>query len=383
MQISIHVPREGDDNTSTIHILAGFLNFYPRPPRGGRPSSWPTRCAARKFLSTSPARGTTFQLLPHLGIHGISIHVPREGDDLAYSASCGARRLFLSTSPARGTTGWFAKIKEETKYFYPRPPRGGRPAQELRIIRYIRFLSTSPARGTTAKASLTFLAPPEFLSTSPARGTTRPFGGNQLHVVISIHVPREGDDATTPPSRSPKPNFYPRPPRGGRPFRFLSFQRVHAISIHVPREGDDVLGLLALPVSPISIHVPREGDDTLRYSAIASTSISIHVPREGDDERPAPTGTKALPISIHVPREGDDFACALVVQGGSFLSTSPARGTTPRGYKSHYSAIYFYPRPPRGGRQQPVCHPRRPGVISIHVPREGDDASAHAGIDSA
>ena len=57
-EISIHVPREGDDF--------------------GRTHSFPHRLL---FLSTSPARGTT--LADHetrLRVL-ISIHVPREGDD--------------------------------------------------------------------------------------------------------------------------------------------------------------------------------------------------------------------------------------------------------------------------------------------------------------
>ena len=33
------------------------------------------------------------------------------------------------------------------------------------------------------------------------------------------------------------------------------------ISIHVPREGDDLQRLQRLPRFRISIHVPREGDD--------------------------------------------------------------------------------------------------------------------------
>ena len=57
----------------------------------------------------------------------------------------------------------------------------------------------------------------------------------------------------------------------------------------------------------ISIHVPREGDDSLTACAPSTTRISIHVPREGDD----------------TPSAG----------GGTATSN-------------------FYPRPPRGGRQQ-------------------------------
>ena len=56
------------------------------------------------------------------------------------------------------------------------------------------------------------------------------------------------------------------------------------ISIHVPREGDDAQGVLPLRGRVISIHVPREGDDTLAAAReLGIEVISIHVPREGDD----------------------------------------------------------------------------------------------------
>ena len=56
------------------------------------------------------------------------------------------------------------------------------------------FQSTSPVRGTTVMPYY-----PEamavFQSTSPVRGTTAGFEQRLSAVEISIHVPREGDDA--------------------------------------------------------------------------------------------------------------------------------------------------------------------------------------------
>ena len=56
--ISIHVPREGDD--SNIVFPSSFLLL---------------------FQSTSPARGTTTSDTQIIQMEAISIHVPREGDD--------------------------------------------------------------------------------------------------------------------------------------------------------------------------------------------------------------------------------------------------------------------------------------------------------------
>ena len=56
------------------------------------------------------------------------------------------------------------------------------------------------------------------------------------------------------------------------------------ISIHVPREGDDVIGRQVMHNEAfISIHVPREGDDPFLAFPGGPGGISIHVPREGDD----------------------------------------------------------------------------------------------------
>ena len=81
-KISIHVPREGDDTRIWIDGVNLLYYFYPRPPRGGRHPRQRGRPVTQKFLSTSPARGTT---------------------------------------QCQGL------LRKNRKNFYPRPPRGGRP----------------------------------------------------------------------------------------------------------------------------------------------------------------------------------------------------------------------------------------------------------------
>ena len=80
-RISIHVPREGDDATMRFCGVDTYY-FYPRPPRGGRPQDQPHRGEGGRFLSTSPARGTTRLQTDLADAGSISIHVPREGDDV-------------------------------------------------------------------------------------------------------------------------------------------------------------------------------------------------------------------------------------------------------------------------------------------------------------
>ena len=101
-------------------------------------------------------------------------------------------------------------------HFYPRSPRGERLYSDwLRIPRSI-FLSTLPARGATSSWRLNQGEAAKFLSTLPARGATRGlFVGVQL-LPISIHAPREGSDLGRPPPPGWQYNFYPRSPRGER-----------------------------------------------------------------------------------------------------------------------------------------------------------------------
>ena len=148
------------------------MNFYPRPPRGGRRAcksclSWP-----ETFLSTSPAWGTTFSgdLLQRRGVFlstspawgttlagqareirpvQISIHVPRVGDD----------------RPAPDTP-----LLERN--FYPRPPRGGRQAEPVIVADTAAISIHVPRVGDDCS---------EYGTAAGCHS-------------ISIHVPRVGDD---------------------------------------------------------------------------------------------------------------------------------------------------------------------------------------------
>ncbi len=126
VQISIHALREEDDTVCLI-VLGIAFDFYPRPPRGGRrlytcevigePKFLSTPSARRAtdnsasflpgegFLSTPSARRATFTKASSILTELISIHALREEGDLPQNCQA-----------------------EQRRYFYPRPPRGGRPA---------------------------------------------------------------------------------------------------------------------------------------------------------------------------------------------------------------------------------------------------------------
>ena len=192
--------------------------FYPRPPRGGRPLC--DHCRLPPALISIHAlreEGDTFQREQIIS-EDISIHALREEGDIS--------------SPAALPQG---------RYFYPRPPRGGRPGQK---------------RPSTAHQL-------PFLSTPSARRAT----------------------TTTSHPVSLRRYFYPRPPRGGRLFSQCSHSRRHDFYPRPPRGGRRQSGCSDKPDRHISIHALRE--------------------------------------------EGDCFAVVPFA-----------------------ALVHFYPRPPRGGRQQ-------------------------------
>ena len=192
-EISIHALREeGDREIQTDR--AWRANFYPRPPRGGRPNPpvWVELISG--FLSTPSARRATSQVEMARRINKDFYPRPPRGGRRETFWGRLRRRVFLSTPSARRATRHFRRVivgadisihalREEGdrcrppwqcrgSYFYPRPPRGGRP-----MPGYCGYFSN------------------RFLSTPSARRATLPRGGKFRH----------------------RRHFYPRPPRGGRP----------------------------------------------------------------------------------------------------------------------------------------------------------------------
>ena len=190
------------------------------------------------FQSTSPARGTTI-LFPHLShFCEISIHVPREGDDLS-THELSAKASISIHVPREGDDHLLCKAFVIGGNFNPRPPRGGRPGTHPRCYSAIRISIHVPREGDDVPASRRTL----------------------LTQDISIHVPREGDDFPSPWVPRWQCNFNPRPPRGGRLFlrkldcNCLKFQSTS------PARGTTNVVISFNLTSKISIHVPREGDD--------------------------------------------------------------------------------------------------------------------------
>ena len=238
------------------------------------------------FLSTPSARRATQYTQPLHDVWQISIHALREEGDGHLSAEKGDRM-----------------------YFYPRPPRGGRPTRTSSWSAAGQFLSTPSARRATRRWTMT--SPRKiFLSTPSARrATLRSAHAEARRDKISIHALREegdhsnqqrlrgrgisihalreeGDTGTL--SRDPSlKDFYPRPPRGGRLCRARQAGRKSGYFYpRPPRGGRLRVAAPGVLLFLISIHALREeGDHPLSVFFAGSHIISIHALREEGDRR--------------------------------------------------------------------------------------------------
>ena len=313
-----------------VWCISSRRYFYPRPPRGGRHHP-PGNGQPRKNFYPRPPRGGRHQDLGG-GVHSevISIHALREEGDLAEQRGQ-AHFVFLSTPSARRATCWM--------------PSG---------VCFRKFLSTPSARRATGG---------------------KPKGHRQCD--ISIHALREeGDPLTSKETRYGQGNFYPRPPRGGRPSaRPTSTAPAPDFYPRPPRGGRPEVLPAQMGQGPISIHALREeGDQNLwttkkRTSQFLSTPSARRAtvstvcgilgvqnfyprPPRGGRLYPFFSKSRARTISIHALREeGDHISSLFRAVCCGFLSTPSARRATGCPVWCISSRRHFYPRPPRGGRR--------------------------------
>ena len=122
--------------------------FYPRPPRGGRPSTITAMRTAVKFLSTPSARRATECAFSGHRSGTISIHALREEGDLSASYYYTFSKISIHALREEGDQRQPC-IVAKLLYFYPRPPRGGRLQPDFAYWLLVGFLSTPSARRAT------------------------------------------------------------------------------------------------------------------------------------------------------------------------------------------------------------------------------------------
>ena len=184
------------------------------------------------FLSTPSARRATIDQQAEIDSYLISIHALREeGDTYRWSTLKKPRYFYprpprggrhhIQDAPAVSQQISIHALREEgdlltprgadvDRYFYPRPPRGGRQLSTSDMAQGRRFLSTPSARRATQviHKSINIKI---FLSTPSARRAT----------LSSLNTGTGGAD------------FYPRPPRGGRRER-RNARRYPAVFLSTP-----------------------------------------------------------------------------------------------------------------------------------------------------
>ena len=193
------------------------------------------------------------------------------------------------------------------KYFYPRPPRGGRRTCLYEAGRDEDISIHALREEGDAAVVLEDYEETKFLSTPSARRAT----------VVPCCL------------RTLLPNFYPRPPRGGRPAQLARASAAEAISIHALREEGDRTDTYFAGMPRISIHALREeGDAGTTISAAKGTYFYPRPPRGGRPGAATPSRTPCS-ISIHALREeGDLGRTAFCMELDEFLSTPSARRAT-------------------------------------------------------
>ena len=223
-----------------------------------------------EFLSTPSARRATNPGSPQHWFYLISIHALREEGDANRRKEIRYRVISIHALREEGDLGGCPRVAQTGKDFYPRPPRGGRRNSYAAAARHLDIsIHALREEGDVSDVGSNIMGV-LFLSTPSARRATAiPAQTHGAHLVISIHALREEGDcySCTDPRRT-SCDFYPRPPRGGRPPHPPQNGSAQQISIHALREEGDKGGIKMANVEYISIHALREEGDKLPSMAI-------------------------------------------------------------------------------------------------------------------
>ena len=124
----------------------------------------------------------------------------------------------------------------------------------------------------------------------------------------------------------------------------------------------------------IPIHIPHVGDDNIYSAGSCFRSISIHIPHVGDDDAVGETNSSLAQFQSTSPMRGKTRPEGPVRSRWAFQSTSPVWGMTSSMSMLRRFASLFQSTSPVWGMTRPAHRPEgRGGVISIHIPRVGDD----------
>ena len=168
----------------------------------------------------------------------ISTHALREEGDNSRSLATTFHHKFLPTPSARRATRSGVGYWYSPSLFLPTPSARRATFVAACTRPYSGFLPTPSARRATPWIAL--WVSQQQISTHALReeGDGRIHGKNLLHF-ISTHALREEGDNGNHCIMGRRMDFYPRPPRGGRPLTACLLLRSRAISTHALREEGD------------------------------------------------------------------------------------------------------------------------------------------------
>ena len=121
------MPREGHDQLFSVTPVPVMSFQSTCPARGTTHAPLSLACGCLDLNPRAPRGARLFNIQSSSVFKYISIHVPREGHDVAYLKPVKCKSGFQSTCPARGTTWYQIRLQSSVG----------------------RFQSTCPARGTT------------------------------------------------------------------------------------------------------------------------------------------------------------------------------------------------------------------------------------------
>ena len=188
--------------------------------------------------STRPVRGETARCRPSSKMQRISIHSPRSGRDIDSM-----------------------HFRSRPENFNPLAPCGARPAANTAHKLYRAFQSTRPVRGETSNGY-----------------------ANMPDIIISIHSPRAGRDASSSRTASPRKNFNPLAPCGARPklAAHFAYNRLYFNPL-APCGARQVRALSLIRLILFQSTRPVRGETPIDYTVRQNQAISIHSPRAGRD----------------------------------------------------------------------------------------------------
>ena len=146
--ISIHALREEGDLKIVSDMVTELISIHALREEGDTPKIIYEHGKIR-FLSTPSARRATQLFDSHCPLHAISIHALREEGDWMPNITGPELEISIHALREEGDM-MFALWMPTSCYFYPRPPRGGRPGVFVpQRDSAQKFLSTPSARRAT------------------------------------------------------------------------------------------------------------------------------------------------------------------------------------------------------------------------------------------